>query len=233
MKYYFIALIALVLWKPISGFGQPITWDLEDVDTTVTAGSNVQIYAHLFKSDAVVYACAASVTNVNLPAGWYYTLCNPFVCLTPDNSETTFNYPDMINYDFDNEGHGIEAIKVAVYTTPGNAVLMGELDLTFENVTTGDVFTNHIIVRTNGESLSIEENNAAAKPMIYPVPVSDELQILNCTAGTFYAILDVSGRELTNGITSGNIDCSQLNSGNYYLQIVQEGQISNRMFQKR
>ncbi len=214
-KVFFTLLLCLVIGKSVA---QSLTWDLENEDTTITAGSFVDFKGHLTTDNSQVFNCIARAENINLPAGWYYVICNPFSCLLNNMPSTSFAFPDIVNNDWNNNGFGGNLVKIGIHSTVGNSIQVGELDFVLENTTTNEVFSRHLIVRTNGQSLGLQgESNETM--VVFPNPVNDQLTITNCNPNSSYTIVDLSGRVLEAGITNGVIECSKLLPGNYLLQL--------------
>jgi|GEM_PF-5400961 len=201
-----------------TSFAQSLTWDLENEDSTITAGSFVDFKGHLTTDNSQVFNCIARAENINLPADWYYVICNPFSCLMNNMPSTSFAFPDIVNNDWNNNGFGGSLVKIGIHSTAGNTVQVGELDFVLENTSTNEIFTRHLIVRTNGQSLGLQSESNETM-VLFPNPVNDQLTISNCEPTTPYVIVDLAGRELGTGFTNGVIDCSTLLPGNYLLQL--------------
>lgn len=215
-----------------TSFAQSLTWDLENEDSTITAGSFVDFKGHLTTDNSQVFNCIARAENINLPADWYYVICNPFSCLMNNMPSTSFAFPDIVNNDWNNNGYGGSLVKIGIHTTPGNSIQVGELDFVLENTTTNEIFTRHLIVRTNGESLGLQSESNESM-VLFPNPVNDQLTISNCEPTTPYVIVDLTGRALETGFTNGVIDCFTLLPGNYLLQLAWEnGEQTFLPFQK-
>jgi len=215
VKFLFTLFFAFSCGKSIA---QPLTWDLENEDSTVTAGMFVDFKGHLSTDSSQVYSCIARAENINLPAGWYFVICNPFSCLMNNMPSTSFIYPDTVNNDWNNNGYGGNLAKIGIHTTSGNTVQVGELDFVLENTTTNEIFSRHLIVRTNGESLGFQSESNGTM-VVFPNPVNDQLIISNCEPTSPYVIVDLAGRELVTGFTDGLVDCFTLLPGNYLLQL--------------
>lgn len=214
-KVFFTLLLCLVIGKSVA---QSLTWDLENEDTTITAGSFVDFKGHLTTDNSQVFNCIARAENINLPAGWYYVICNPFSCLLNNIPSTSFAFPDIVNNDWYNNGFGGNLVKIGIHSTVGNSIQVGELDFVLENTTTNEVFSRHLIVRTNGQSLGLQ-SESNEKMVAFPNPVNNQLTITNCKPNSSYTIVDLSGRVLEAGITNGVIECFELLPGNYLLQL--------------
>ena len=215
VKFLFTLFFAFSCGKSIA---QPLTWDLENKDSTITAGSFVDFKGHLSTDSSQVYSCIARAENINLPAGWYFVICNPFSCLMNNMPSTSFTYPDTVNNDWNNNGYGGNLAKIGIHTASGNTVEVGELDFVLENTSTNEIFSRHLIVRTNGQSLGLQSESNETM-VAFPNPVNNQLTITNCKPNSSYRIVDLSGRVLETGITNGVIECSKLLPGNYLLQL--------------
>jgi hypothetical protein len=200
-------------------FAQDLTWYEYNIDTTVVAGTEVISHYQLQIADSNhVYNCTVKAENINFPVSWHFTICTPFSCLASDISSATFNYPDVDNFDFFNNGFGGSVVTLHVFTSTGPAVLIGELDLVLKNNETNETNTNHVIVRTNGQSLSIEMNE---KNTLFQNPVVNSIELGNQTTEfVCYEIIDVNGVKITNGTIENNkIECMNLNSGIYFIKL--------------
>jgi hypothetical protein len=158
-------IIFFTLFLQCNVYAQVISWSDYDVDTTVVAGTEVIRDYHLQITDSNhVYNCTVKAENINFPASWHYTICTPFSCLASDISTATFNYPDVDNYDFFNNGFGGSVVTLHVYTSTGPAILTGELDLVFnsiELISHKTEFVEYEIIDLNGIKVSngtIENN---------------------------------------------------------------------------
>ncbi|MFN5985202.1 MAG: T9SS type A sorting domain-containing protein [Fluviicola sp.] len=212
-------IIFFTLFLQCNVYAQVISWSDYDVDTTVVAGTEVIRDYHLQITDSNhVYNCTVKAENINFPASWHYTICTPFSCLASDISTATFNYPDVDNYDFFNNGFGGSVVTLHVYTSTGPAILTGELDLVFKNNETNETNTNHVIVRTNGQSLSVEMNE---KNTFFQNPVINSIELISHkTEFVEYEIIDLNGIKVSNGTIENNkIECMNLNSGIYFIKI--------------
>lgn len=215
VKFLFTLFFAFSCGKSIA---QPLTWDLENEDSTITAGSFVDFKGHLTTDNSQVFNCIARAENINLPAGWYFVICNPFSCLMNNMPSTSFTFPDIVNNAWNNNGFGGSLVKIAIHTTPGNSIQVGELDFVLENTSTNEIFSRHLIVRTNGQSLGLQSESNETM-IAFPNPVNDQLTITHCKPNSSYRIVDVSSSVLDAGITNGVIECSKLLPGNYLLQL--------------
>lgn len=212
---------------------QPISWDLQNQDTTVTAGTEVNFYGHLITDSNQVYSCEVYVLNNALPADWYFSICNPFLCLIPNVEASTFNYPDTVDQNYFNEGYGSTIAKITIHAAQGNTAEVGELDFVLKNNQTNEVFSRHLIVSTNGQSVSMEENSTVYSE-VFPNPVESTLFVSNCEPNSRFVISDLTGRFVLEGRTEGTIDCSAMKNGRYLLTVETAGGNSfTRLFQKR
>ncbi|WP_276133545.1 T9SS type A sorting domain-containing protein [Polluticoccus soli] len=85
-----------------------------------------------------------------------------------------------------------------------------------------------VALRTGMTSISAVGKQHAE---IYPNPVSDWLFIKNAQPGTVYAVIDMAGRVLIDGVITQNvqqIDASRLSSGVYLLKLNDEGSTQSR-----
>lgn len=199
---------------------QSIEWNLTDHDTTVMAGSIVEFHGLIETDTLQVYPCSIRIENVNFPSGWFFTFCNPFYCFAEGVAFSNFNYPDIPNQVFYNDGFGSEMGKIDIHTLIGSTQAVGELDFVFENLETNEVFSSHLIVRTNNQSLSVSDL-IENKVSLYPNPIYSEKYIsVDINKPFCYSILDQFGTIIEENISiDGNIECFSLSIGIYFLQI--------------
>lgn len=228
-------------WIVLAGMGiahsvdaQTISWSVADtIDTTVAAGTDVMVKPYLQMNDSAVYSCLVRVENVNLPSTWYYTLCDPFICLAPNHPQTTFLYPDTVDYDFYNNGFGLEYLKIGIQTAQSAVGETGELDLVFENLTSGYQLSSHIIVRTHPQTTAGWNESMPLNPLVvFPNPVVNQLNFQGHITGKYYEISDQAGRIVLNGSLDEQIDCSNLQKGNYIVRLLDDSGENHCFFTK-
>lgn len=206
----------LLVFNSININSQTINWSDYDTDSTVIAGTEVVIYYNLQITDSSnIYHCSVKAENINFPSDWHFTICTPFTCLSNDISVANFNYPDTFNYSFFNDGFGSEMITLHVYTHTGNSIQTGELDLVLYNNDSNESYINHVTIRTNGQSLSLEQNT---DNYLINNPVENEITITENF--DYYELFNLNGQKIDSGIIENNtINCSTINSGIYYLKL--------------
>ena len=93
---------------------------------------------------------------------------------------------------------------------------------------------NQTITITEGETLSLQ-STLAEDLILYPNPTKDYL-FLNTTynfENAIYTVFDISGKRVLNSrLSSNTIDVSALNTGNYFLRIMDNGLIRTQKFIK-
>lgn len=126
-------------------------------------------------------------------------------------------------------GSGNEAAYSIISTSDGGLAVAGSSNT---NPDSGDVTGNHgqldfwILKLTGSKELGTMENNTPEKPILYPNPAKDLVNIDNLPSETTISINDASGRKISSKKYSGknvSMNTSGLINGNYIIQVEHQG----------
>ena len=210
MKQFF-----LIILIGLGGFGMAQTgFDLEFPTTykETTYETNANFLGSFNLDNDTVYNLEWSAQNVELPDGWYFTLCNPFLCAAPDSPSMVFEY------DGNEFSSGDVSCKITTSDNPSS--IYGELDLVLKNLDTNDSIVTHIVAEIKS-LMSINDINQDHY-LLYPNPVVESLTItFDDNAKYLVQILTIGGDLVKEKvfINDGVFDMTDLDKGTYFVKI--------------
>ena len=118
---------------------------------------------------------------------------------------------------------------------------MFQFDLAFGDIIiqSSDSYSSFLTGIATGTYTSIDEFGQEQTLKVYPIPAGDQLyfELPAETSGLSYELIDMTGRRLLEGSTSGNgkLDISGIPAGQYLLRVysVKEGMSESSMILKR
>ena len=116
----------------------------------------------------------------------------------------------MVNYE-------IPADVPLTSSLPANETIMIMVVMQYNDGSTGWASNN--IGVTVQEPLGLEDYSVANKPVFYPNPVRDNINIKNLVQAKTYQIRNISGQLIRQGDFSTKINVSNLNAGIYFIGI--------------
>ncbi len=216
--------VLIIVLSPFNfGFCQNMSSDLTDQDTTVLGGTVVDFIGFLTTDTLQVYNCCIIAENVSFPNSWFFAICNPFLCASSNVPEVCFSYPDTVNNQIFSGGFGGSLIKLSVFTSSSTTPEIGELDLKLKNNTLNDSSSVHIIVRTNGQSVGIDDVDNSDE--IYFDPINKYIIVPENLVETNYEIFDMNGAIAQSGLMQDKISYEQLLSGHFVLKYQVENNV--------
>ena len=98
-----------------------------------------------------------------------------------------------------------------------------------------DVAINETLIATEKETLGLEDT-LVSNLILYPNPTKDVLNLgINGNLdNVIYTVFDINGKRVLNGrLERSVLDVSSLITGNYFLRILQDGNIMTQRFVKQ
>ena len=122
-------------------------------------------------------------------------------------------YPgDSVYFEFK------DSIVSPTYRTGDNIIVIWPSSTVSTGGTLETYETNTIVFDSNNSVSLIEESSLGL--FLYPNPVVDRMKV-NCACDFTWELFDANGRFVKDG-TDGNIDVSELSTGNYFIHVIHQ-----------
>lgn len=144
-------LVAILICCSSLLFGQTFSLDFVETEKTVVAGYEAAFYGDLSVDTSSTYNFDLSISNVSLPAGWFYVICTPYNCLSPMIAD--------VNFNFDPANPGSSDVQVKVQTNMNTIPATASLDVTLKDTLTNDSTTHTLILHVN--TVDVAEHSLA------------------------------------------------------------------------
>lgn len=129
-------LVIIQFFCTVPLLAQTFSVDFESVEETVQAGYEGAFYGDLSVDSFMIYNFELSITNADLPPGWFYVICTPYSCLSPMIS--------TVNFDLDTADMGSSEVQVKIQTNLNTIPGVGTLDVTLRDTLTNDSITHSL-----------------------------------------------------------------------------------------
>lgn len=146
-------LVVIQLCSSLSLFAQTFSLDFVETEKTVVAGYEGAFYGDLLVDTSSIYNFDLSVSNVNLPSGWFYVICTPYNCLSPMISD--------VNFNFDSVNPGSSDVQLKIQTNTNTIPASATLDVTLKNTSTNDSIVHALTLHVN--TVGLEELSSAKR----------------------------------------------------------------------